>query len=164
MQRLIQRIDPEFKPFVGAPIADIEGYIQCRSKYEEIDADEIRKKYAPPPPPEPKQPKWKNPVKFADQVMVKFTVTDRVAVRLSVPYEEAIPYINKGKLVPMPVLVRCLKRCGAPDDILLGVIERHNKTNSDEWKQKFQGAIDRISKKKPVNKVLVSVKKNMIPK
>ena len=148
--------------FVGAPIADIEGYIRARCKYEDVDPDELRRLYAPPPPPPPPTPRWKNPIKFYDQVLVKMTVGDTVQVQLSVPYEEALPY--RGQLLPLEVLVRCLKRCGAPDEVLLGVIKRHEIQTSDEWKTKFQGVINRISKKKPVQKVVVAVKKKLIPK
>lgn len=159
--------DKDLQPFVGAPIDDVKGYIACRRKYEDIPPEmeeELLAKYTPPPPPELKLPKWKNPIKFADDVMVSLSVSDTVHVKLSVPFEEALPYYTKGVVIPVPVLVRCYKRCGAPDDILLGIIKRNEVRQSQDMQNKLQTAIDKIGKKNPIKKVLKSVKKNMIPK
>ena len=169
MQRVIEsmrKTDPGLAPFVPVPMLDVDGYINSLRKYQEITPDmenDLRAKYTPPAPPDPKPPKWKNPLKFTDDVLVTWSIDDTVKIKLTVPFEEMLQFTKSGKVIPMPVLVRCFKRCGAPEDILLGIIKRHELVNSDAHKQKMQDVLDRVGKKNPVKKV-VAVKKKMIPK
>ena len=147
-----------------APVQDIEGYIRSlrHDGWTEEQLETIRQKYTPPPKDPPKPPKWKCPIKFLDQVLVKMTVTDRVRIKLSVPFEEMIPYIYGPKPIPLAVRVRCYMRVGAPDELIERMIKRDTNWFTKENMDKQQAILERIFGKDPVKKVLVSVKKKPV--
>ena len=144
-----------------APVQDIEGYVRSlrHDGWTEDRLEEIRQKYTPPPKDPPKEPKWVCPIKFLDQVLVKMTVTDRVRIKLSVPFEEMIPYVYGPEPIPLGVRVRCYMRAGAPDELVERMIKRDTNWFTPENQKKQQEILERIFGKDPVKKVLVSVKK-----
>lgn len=149
------------------PIQNIDGYISSlRLDGESEDKlAQIREKHlaAMPPKPESKPSEWRLPVKFLDDVMLKLKIVDGyVKVKVTAPLEELMQYTSKP--IPIAVTVRCLKRAGAPDDILRMAIEKYNHQRSSEFTKKINKWLDKMNHKTPVKKVLKSVKKKMIPK
>jgi hypothetical protein len=186
IDKILKRTDITVKPFVGAPIANIDGYINARRANEGMTPElekELRLKYTPPPT-EPKLSRWTNPVKFSDDVIIKIMYDEHVHVKLFTdeyvhvklvvpdehvhvklvaPFDEAIPYLASGERIPLPVYIRCLKRCGAPDSVLFTAMKRQERISSPEFSAKLNTWLESKGSK-PVKKVLKSVKKNIIPK
>ena len=152
------------------PIQDINGYIsslRLTGDYTEDQLEQIRQKHTQNRPVKPPPtPKWENPVRFLDQVMVKMSVQGcKVRVKLSVPFEEMIPYTyNAQGPIPLAVRVRCFMRAGCPDELIKNIIKKHNDYFKPEHLAKRQNDLDRIFGPRPVQKVLKCVvKKKPIP-
>ena len=164
---MIQRPDPDLKPLKFVPIGNVENYISAlKLNGRESEVDEVRKKHTrAEKTKKTTEERWKLPIQFSDQVLVNLSVKNgKVKVKLNCPFDEYWSYQRDGKLVPIEVRIRCMKRAGAPHSILLNMLEKHNKYFTKSNLEKEQLKVDKAFMKfnvKPKTKILKPVKKKI---
>jgi hypothetical protein len=162
-------VEPVEWKFDFKPIKYIDSYI-CAMRSNGATEDELedikaRHTVTASAPPVQVDTKWVCPVKYLDQVLVNLVVKgNRVKLSLNIPFDEAIPYYSAGKVPPIETRIRCMKRAGAPRNLLIDALKKHEAYYSKKNLEKEQKKIDKAFMKfnvKPTTKILKPVKKKI---
>lgn len=160
--------EPQVWSFKFQPIRYIDSYCSILKRNGASDEELERLKelhYIPPTPVVQKEEKWVCPVKYLDQVIVGLNVKgNKVKLNLNIPFDEALKYYKAGKIPPIETRIRCLKKCGAPRDVLIKMLKSHEEYFAPKNLEKEQKKIDKVFMKynvKPTMKILKPVKKKI---
>lgn len=161
-------VEPTVWSFKFVPVKYLDSYLSAlkRNGSTDEEIEQIREKhYREPELPKKSQEKWVSPVKKLDDIFVTLSVKGgKVKLNIKIPFDEAIPYYKAGKIPPIEVRIRCMKKAGAPKEVLLKMLQSHEEYFSKKNFDKEQKKLDKMFMRfnvKPSQKILKAVKKKI---